>query len=26
MLELMRAQSGPLPERRGRSGRQAKGG
>ncbi|MDZ7651159.1 MAG: XrtA/PEP-CTERM system-associated ATPase [Burkholderiaceae bacterium] len=26
MLELVRAQSGPLPERRGRSGRQAKGG
>jgi putative secretion ATPase (PEP-CTERM system associated) len=26
MLELMRAQSGPLPERRGRSSRQAKGG
>jgi hypothetical protein len=26
MLELLRAQTGPLPERRGRPGRQAKGG
>lgn len=26
MLELLRAQGGPMPERRGRSGRQAKGG